>query len=75
MRRRGWLDDAGTLTAAGRAGRQTVEDRTDLLASPPWDHLGAERTGRLRELVWPLSDTIVRQGGLPFPNPLGLSWP
>ena len=74
LRRRGWLDDAGTLTEVGRAGRQTVEDRTDRLASPPWDHLGAERTGRLRRLVWPLSDTIVRRGGLPFPNPLGLSW-
>ena len=32
-------------------------------------------SARLRELVWPLSDAIVRQGGVPMPNPLGLSWP
>jgi hypothetical protein len=75
LRRRGWLDAAGALTDLGRTGRQTVEDRTDVLAMPPWEHLGAERSARLRELVWPLSDAIVGQGGVPMPNPLGLSWP
>ena len=75
LRRRGWLDTSGSLTELGSASRQAIEDRTDALASPPWDHLGPERSARLRELVWPLSDAIVRQGGLPIPNPLGLSWP
>jgi hypothetical protein len=46
-----------------------------VLAMPPWEHLGAERSARLRELVWPLSDAIVGQGGVPMPNPLGPSWP
>jgi hypothetical protein len=75
LRHRGWLDAAGALTDRGRTGRQAVEDRTDALAMPPWELLGAERSARLRELVWPLSDAIVRQGGIPMPNPLGLSWP
>lgn len=75
LRRRGWLDVTGSLTALGRASRQAVEDRTDALAMPPWEHLGAERSARLRDLVWPLSDTIVRKGGIPIPNPMGLSWP
>jgi hypothetical protein len=75
LTRRGWLDAAGALTEAGRAGRQAVEERTDALAAPPWDHLGVERSAGLRAICWPLSDAIVRQGGIPIPNPIGLPWP
>jgi hypothetical protein len=75
LKRRGWLDADGMLTEAGRAGRKAVEDRTDALAMRPWEQLGLQHTARLRELVWPLSDTIVRQGGVPIPNPMGLTWP
>jgi hypothetical protein len=75
LRKRGWLDEGGLLTETGRQGRQSVEDRTDALASPPWDHLGPERATRFGELMWPLSDTIMREAGIPVPNPLGLSWP
>src|SRR5215469_5400052 len=60
LRSRGWLDAGGLLTDTGRRGRQAVEDRTDSLASPPWNYLGPERTTRLSELMWPLSDTIMR---------------
>lgn len=72
---RGWLDEQGALTEAGRAARQQVEDRTDELALPPWEHLGAERFGWLIRLVRPLSQRIMEQGGVPVPNPLGLTWP
>jgi hypothetical protein len=75
LRGRGWLDDAGMLTEAGRAGRRAIEDRTDRLAARPWQTLGADGCARLHALVWPLSDAVVRAGGLPMPNPLGLSWP
>src|SRR5262249_1047211 len=75
LRSRGSLDDGGLLTDAGGRGRQAVEDRTDSLASPPWNYLGPERTTRLSELMWPLSDTIMRGAGMPVPNPLGLAWP
>jgi hypothetical protein len=74
LKRRGWLDTSGALTESGRAVRTAVEHRTDRLAAPPWEHLGVEACARLRELVWPLSDTIVRGGGIPIPNPMGLSW-
>jgi hypothetical protein len=75
LKERGWLDESGALTEAGRRGRQALEERTDRLAHRPWQHLGDEGCARLHALVWPLSDTIVRQGGLPIPNPLGLPWP
>lgn len=72
---RGWLREDGTFTPAGLAVRQAVEERTDKLAMPPWNHLGEEKTRRLLRLVRPLSETIVAQGGIPVPNPMGLPWP
>jgi hypothetical protein len=75
LHERGLLDHEGKLTEKGSALRQTVEDRTDLLALPPWRHLGEEQYTRLLQLVYPLSGRIIEQGGLPVPNPLGLSWP
>jgi hypothetical protein len=72
---RGWLDATGALTGRGRAGRQAVEERTNELAMPPWRHLGDERFERLRQLARLLSGLIVEQGGVPIPNPMGLSWP
>jgi hypothetical protein len=72
---RGWLDEQGALTEAGRAVRQRVEDRTDELALPPWEYLGPASFGRLISLARPLSQRIVEQGGIPIPNPMGLTWP
>lgn len=65
LRERGWIEPDGEgLTDAGRAARQEVEDRTDLLALPPWQHLGEAGCQRLRELVRPLSAAITDAGGL-----------
>lgn len=64
LRERGWIDDAEAFTDAGRAARQEVEDRTDVLALRPWQHLGEDGCARLRELVRPLSKAIVDAGGL-----------
>lgn len=75
LRERGWIDASGALTDVGRAGRQTVEERTDRLAMRPWHALGDDGCARLRALVWPLSGAIVRQGGVPMPNPTGVTWP
>ena len=60
---RGWLEGEA-FTDEGRAVRQRVEDRTDELALAPWEHLGEERSARLRELVRPLSKAVVEGGGL-----------
>ena len=75
LRERGWLDAHGVLTERGAAVRASVEQRTNRLAEPAWRQLGSAGCARLHALVWPLSDAIVSSGGLPVPNPLGLSWP
>ncbi len=72
---RGWLDDAGRLTERGWAGRSAIEERTNELAMPPWRHLGEEQFARLLQLARPLSGHIIEQGGVPMPNPMGLTWP
>jgi len=65
LRERGWLDADGALTAEGHARRAGIEERTDELARAPWDHLGADRCARLREIVRPLSKAIVDAGTFP----------
>jgi hypothetical protein len=72
---KGWLDEAGNLTEAGRQLRREVEECTDRLALPPWQHLGEKNYSRLFELVYPLSNLIVERDGIPVPNPMGLPWP
>ncbi len=64
LRERGWIDDGEGFTDEGRRVRQEVEDRTDVLALRPWQHLGEDGCARLRELVRPLSQLIVDSGGL-----------
>lgn len=73
LRSRGWLDERGTLTEAGRAGRAAVERHTDELIRPTWDALGAERSSRLESLLLPIRDKVIASGGLPVPNPMGLA--
>lgn len=62
---RGWLTSEATFTAAGRAHRQHVEDRTDVLALPVWEALGEDGAARLRELTQPLTDAVIAHGGFP----------
>lgn len=66
LRRRSLLtnDEPLTLTAAGRAHRQWVEDRTDLAALPAYEPLGEDGCQRLRELTRPFSRAIVDSGAL-----------
>ncbi|HZD73343.1 MAG TPA: hypothetical protein VE776_05575, partial [Actinomycetota bacterium] len=73
LRSRGWMDERGALTDAGRTGRAAVERRTDELMRPTWDALGGERAARLESLMQPVRARILASGGLPIPNPLGLS--
>ena len=65
LRERGLLQapDAPTLTDAGRALRQHVEERTDQLSIAPYRALGAEGCQEFRELTRPFSRAIV-DGGL-----------
>jgi hypothetical protein len=66
LRARGWLDDDGMLTDAGRVHRQWVEDRTDALALVAYEPLGDEGCERLRQLCRPLSRAIADSGALGF---------
>ena len=64
LRSRGLVtaDDPPTLTSAGRALRQEVEDRTDARALPPYAALGQDGCERLRQLARPLSQAVVAAG-------------
>lgn len=70
---RGWLDEAGTATVAGRQARQELEVATDQLAAAPWRRLGAERTEELAALLAPLSRSVWESGVIPAANPMGLT--
>jgi hypothetical protein len=58
---RGLADGEG-LTAEGHALRQQLEEETDVLSAAPWQHLGAEATGRVLELGKSLSRRLVEAG-------------
>jgi hypothetical protein len=75
LQERGWLDRDGRFTPAGRAARAAVEAETDRLAASPWRSLGTERTAELRRMMRQISGAIIERGGIPIPNPTGLTWP
>jgi hypothetical protein len=70
---RGWLDETGTATEKGHAGRDEVERMTDELAAPAYRALGAERVGQLAQRLMPVTMATVRTGLLPRQSTLGLS--
>lgn len=65
---RGWMDDEGQLTTAGRAWRDGLEAETDRLASRPYELLGEPGSRWLFELLHPIA-VAVATGGV-FPRPL-----
>ncbi len=66
LKTRGWLDEAGAITPAGKAHRKWVEERTNLAALAPYAHLGEKNCERLRLLTRPLSKAIVNSGVYPL---------
>ncbi|MDT7743933.1 MAG: hypothetical protein QOE59_3011 [Actinomycetota bacterium] len=66
----GLLDDAGGLTAQGRALHRAVEDATDRAAAGPWEALGPERTERLATLLEPVA--AAARTVVPPRNPIGV---
>lgn len=75
LRGRGWLDEGGAITEAGRDARARVERRTDELAAAPLRALGEERAEVLIAELAPLTHAVWSGGGLPYPNPIGLPDP
>jgi hypothetical protein len=74
LRARGLLDASGSLTPAGHALRQQVEDTTDALADQGWQALGDELTTELHDLVRPLSAVLMADGLVPPDNPMAMRW-
>ena len=70
--RRGLLDESGVASAAGVEMRAGIEVDTNRLAGQPYAEIGGERTDRLTELLRPLARAVVRSGGFPSVNPIGL---
>jgi hypothetical protein len=64
---RGLADGTG-LTAEGHALRQRLEEETDALSAAPWQHLGAEATGRVVEQGKALSRRLVEGGAYATAN-------
>lgn len=69
---RGWMNEDGTATDAGTAGRDEVERITDELAAPAYRALGADKVGRLAQLVMPVTMAVVGSGLLPMRSTLGM---
>jgi len=62
---RGWLDESGAFTAAGREHRDEVERVTDERAAAPWAVLSADEVEFLGALGKELSGTIAASGTFP----------
>jgi len=71
LRDEGWLADGPelVLSEAGQRRRQSVEDRTDQLATGPYEAIGEDGCSRLRELTTPLSAAVMA-ADLDFPQAL-----
>jgi hypothetical protein len=74
---RGWVEEADptTLTPAGAAARQQIEEATDRLSVEPWDRIGDEATEELKTLLTPVVARIADLGLIPTLNPIGLPLP
>jgi hypothetical protein len=62
----------GAATVGGTELRSAIESDTDRLASQPYAEIGAEGTERLTELLRPVARAVVKSGGFPSINPIGL---
>ncbi|WP_226369935.1 SCO6745 family protein [Pseudonocardia oceani] len=69
---RGLTDEAGALTAAGRALRAEVEAHTDALADVPWAAVGDDAAERLVALTTPVVAMLPAGGVFNADNPMGL---
>ncbi len=75
LRERGLLDRTDVLTSAGRRLHDAIERATDALAAGPWEALPDTRRARLFELLGGLAARLEGEGGLVYPNPIGVGRP
>lgn len=70
LRARGLLGADGSFTEAGRTLKRSIEERTDALALPPYEALGADACARLSSALRSIADRVWEL--IPEPNPIGL---
>jgi hypothetical protein len=62
---RGLLDEGGTITEKGRAFRQSIEERTDKLAAPPYRVLDKDEAEEVFRLLQPVARAVLDSGEIP----------
>ena len=72
---RGLLDESATITRAGVALRQEIEDATDRLAAPIAAGLATSEAEELVTLLRPLAERVMAADAVPAHNNLGFPWP
>jgi hypothetical protein len=72
LRARGLIDDAGRFTDDGRRLRDAIERKTDELAAPAYEELGAEGCDRLERALRVVIRSLADGDSIPYPNPMGL---
>jgi hypothetical protein len=75
LKERGLIDAQQRLTAAGTSLHAEVEAMTDRLAAEPWEGMAQPRRERLFALLADLAARLEGDGGLTYPNPVGVSRP
>jgi len=69
---RGLLTDTGALTPAGRALKDGIEHRTNVLALEALDGLADEAVEELFAVLTPLTRAVIAGGDIPAMTPMGL---
>ena len=69
---RGVLDDAGSLTEAGVALKQNIEDTTDRVALTAFDELDDDELDTLFRTLTPITRAVIAGGDIPAATPMGL---
>ncbi|MCV7369510.1 hypothetical protein CRI77_08840 [Mycolicibacterium duvalii] len=71
--RRGILDAAGEVTAAGRQLKQRIEEATDAAALSAWEALDDSEVETLFRTLTPITRKVVAAGDVPAGTPMGLN--
>ena len=72
---RGLVDGDVRITAAGAELRQSIEDRTDRVASPIVTGIGDDGADELIALLRPLAEAVMTAEAVPAHNNMGVPWP
>lgn len=68
---RGWVDQAGAITATGKAARDQIEDTTDRVCAAGIDREATARGITVEEPLRAIARAIVGTGAIAFPDPTG----